>query len=1209
MRVRRAITGALGAALLAGAVGSANAAPKLRVQIDQRGDFVLIGNTLGHECGPGTPAPLVGSTVGFCGNNGLNDAAPDVFWRADSPAAGQAEANTGVTAALARSTAVLSLPAGAVPSHAFLYWAARRTNAGTDMSVTLEREGIFSTPVTAIEGLPVTVPPNNFYQSVADVTAIVQANGSGAYRVSGVESSDFVNSNNPNHFAGWWMIVLYEAAGDPLRSLAVYDGLDFITNGSSQSVTLVDILVPNAVGSGRLGVVGYKGDAGVTGDQLFFNGGGALTDALNPANNFFNSTRSSLGAAGTQAGDLPHLTGAAQSMSGVDIDVVDVKAKLMAGQTMATIMASTSNDQYFLSGLAASIPTVRPIFAGSTKTALDLNGGALIPGDELVYTIVIKNNGNDTSKNTSVTDPLPAGVTYVPGSLQITQGPNTGPKTDAVLDDQGEFNAPTSTVTVRLGTGAGGSQGGTLAVGETTAVSFKVKVNAGFFGTISNQATVSSEGQQGSLPKATPTDGNGFGAGSPPTDIVADQCETDAQCGAPLPRCNVAPSPQVCVECLVNADCPGQKPTCDTAMKTCVCIPAGNEVCDGLDNNCNGSIDEGNPGGGAACSTGNPGVCDPGTTNCVGGAVACSAIIAPGSLMEICGNGEDEDCEGNLNNDCPDTDMDLLPDWLEAQIGTDLFDADTDDDGALDGEEGDPGGDADGDLVKNALDVDSDNDGLLDGTELGRSCDDAATDSAKGYCVPDADGGATTTNPLAWDTDSGGSSDGSEDANLNGAVDAGEGDAGESGDDAAVLDSDGDGLGDALEARLGTHPGDSDTDDDGTVDGAEANPSLDMDGDGLNGPRDADSDNDALFDGTESGSDCSDPGTDPAVVHCLPDVDSGATRTSPILMDTDGGGLRDGSEDMNQNGALDAGETDPLGSADDSLGVDGDGDGLTDGLEAALGSSAADADSDDDGLLDGEEPNPGDHADGDGVLNVSDPDSDDDGLFDGTERGKDCSDAATDPAAGACVPDGDMGATRTISILADSDEGGVGDGGEDADKDGVVDNGERDPNDPTDDNDEKCLTDADCGGVMSGRVCDATFTCIDGCRGAGGNGCPAPMVCSSLDNSIGTCGNGAGGAGGNGGGGGGGGGTGGGGAGGGQGGAGGSTGGGGQGGGAGEGTGGAGGAVGNDVFVEGSGLFCAAKSAGESSSGGRSAAWIVAIAAGLAGLRKRKRFL
>ena len=91
-----------GLAVLA-ASGVAGAAPKLRVQVDQKGDFVLVGNTLGHDCRAIVPAPVVG-TVGACGTN-TADSAPDVYWRADDPAAGQAVANNTVSMAQARSTA------------------------------------------------------------------------------------------------------------------------------------------------------------------------------------------------------------------------------------------------------------------------------------------------------------------------------------------------------------------------------------------------------------------------------------------------------------------------------------------------------------------------------------------------------------------------------------------------------------------------------------------------------------------------------------------------------------------------------------------------------------------------------------------------------------------------------------------------------------------------------------------------------------------------------------------------------------------------------------------------------------------------------------------------------------------------------------------------------------------------------------------------
>ncbi len=52
----------------------------------------------------------------------------------------------------------------------------------------------------------------------------------------------------------------------------------------------------------------------------------------------------------------------------------------------------------------------------------------------------------------------------------------------------------------------------------------------------------------------------------------------------------------------------------------------------------------------------------------------------------------------------------------------------------------------------------------------------------------------------------------------------------------------------------------------------------------------------------------------------------------------------------------------------------------------------------------------------------------------------------------------------------------------------------------------ECTNDSDCGGATSGRVCDDTSgLCIDGCRGAFGNGCPGGQLCSSSSITIGSC--------------------------------------------------------------------------------------------------------
>jgi hypothetical protein len=38
----------------------------------------------------------------------------------------------------------------------------------------------------------------------------------------------------------------------------------------------------------------------------------------------------------------------------------------------------------------------------------------------------------------------------------------------------------------------------------------------------------------------------------------------------------------------------------------------------------------------------------------------------------------------------------------------------------------------------------------------------------------------------------------------------------------------------------------------------------------------------------------------------------------------------------------------------------------------------------------------------------------------------------------------------------------------------------------------ECATDNQCGGPTSGKVCNGSNVCIDGCRGSNGNGCPLP---------------------------------------------------------------------------------------------------------------------
>jgi hypothetical protein len=129
----------------------------------------------------------------------------------------------------------------------------------------------------------------------------------------------------------------------------------------------------------------------------------------------------------------------------------------------------------------------------------------------------------------------------------------------------------------------------------------------------------------------------------------------DDDCDGVVDEGDLCPGEQTCCagRCVTTGD---DEANCGACGNRC----AAGETC------CGGSC----LGEGAPCTSSLPGVCAAGTQQCVDGAIVCEPGVRPGEREEVC-NGLDDDCDGVVDNDtncgentccagdCVDTDTDV----------------------------------------------------------------------------------------------------------------------------------------------------------------------------------------------------------------------------------------------------------------------------------------------------------------------------------------------------------------------------------------------------------------------------------------------------------------------------------------------------------------------------------------------------------------------
>lgn len=290
------------------------------------------------------------------------------------------------------------------------------------------------------------------YASYADVTALLTAlaDPTGDYTVADIPVAQGVGydlTTGTSHMTGgsaggWTLVIVYENPTLTGKLITTFDGFARVTGTDTVNIDYDGFsTIPSGPVNADIGAATLEGDFRISGDGMSISAASnfptftPVSNAANPANNFFNSNISLNGAL------LPGRTPSSSNTLGYDTDIFRLNnptnSVIPNNETAATFRFETNGDQYYPFFNSFNIEIIEPDIILQKRVedigGNDITGQGVNLGQVLDYVLTFRNFGNDDGANYTIRDVLPINTSYI--SVDVSQAPGVTHTVDPVTNE------------------------------------------------------------------------------------------------------------------------------------------------------------------------------------------------------------------------------------------------------------------------------------------------------------------------------------------------------------------------------------------------------------------------------------------------------------------------------------------------------------------------------------------------------------------------------------------------------------------------------------------------------------------------------------------------------------------------------------------------------------------------------------------------------